>query len=61
MVFSAAFSRMVVQYKLPHLFRLYSLSTLYGHPPPLISEILVPGPESSALQYLIDKQDMLKA
>jgi len=32
---------------------------LYGYPPPLISEVSIPGPESSALQYLSDKQTML--
>jgi len=32
---------------------------LYGYPPPLISEVMIPGPESPALQYLSDKQTML--
>jgi hypothetical protein len=33
--------------------------TLYGYPPPLISGILVPGPVSPAVDFLVQKQQML--
>jgi hypothetical protein len=32
---------------------------LYGYAPPLISEIMVPGPESEALDFLVQKQQMI--
>jgi hypothetical protein len=32
---------------------------LYGYPPPLISEIMVPGPETPATDFLLKKQQMI--
>lgn len=32
---------------------------LYGYPPPLISEVSIPGPTSPARDFLIQKQDMM--
>jgi hypothetical protein len=32
---------------------------LYGFPPPLISEVMVLGPESPAADFLVQKQDMI--
>jgi hypothetical protein len=32
---------------------------LYGYPPPLISEVMIPGPESPALDFLKQKQHMI--
>jgi hypothetical protein len=33
---------------------------LYGFPPPLISQVMIPGPDSPALEFLQQKQQILK-
>jgi hypothetical protein len=33
---------------------------LYGYPPPLISEVMVPGPESPTLDFIQHKQHMIR-
>jgi hypothetical protein len=32
---------------------------LYGYPPPLISEVMIPGPTTHAIEFLQQKQHMI--
>jgi hypothetical protein len=37
----------------------YPFEALYGYPPPMILEVMVPGPESPALDFINHKQQMI--
>lgn len=60
MEFLVTLSRVVVQHHLPHCHKIHPFQALYCYPPPLISEVAIPGPEDTdARDFLAEKQHML--